>query len=111
MSLSEDERKAFEKELKDTEAGENVRIADEYKQMVKALEEVVGGPVTDPTTGKPLGRDKDAKDLVEESERFKLEALDIRSPETPKPRPARSSASTRRGSRPSTTRRSAGSTA
>ena len=82
MSLSEDERKAFEKELKDTEAVENVRIADEYKQMVKALEEILGGPVTDPSTGKPLGRAKDPKDLAEESERFKLDALDIRSPET-----------------------------
>jgi len=81
MSLSEEERKAFEKELKDTESGENARIADEYKQMIKALEEAVGGPVTDPTTGKPLGRAKDAKDLVEESERFKLESLDLRSPE------------------------------
>ncbi len=48
MSLSEEERKAFEKELKDTESSENARIADEYKQMVKALEEAVGGPVTDP---------------------------------------------------------------
>ncbi len=55
MSLSEDERKAFEKELKDTEAVENVRIADEYKQMVKALEEVLGGPVTDPSTGQAAG--------------------------------------------------------
>ncbi len=82
MSLSEDERKAFEKELKDTEAVENVRIADEYKQMVKALEEVLGGPVTDPSSGKPLGRAKDPKDLADESERFKLDALDIRSPET-----------------------------
>ncbi len=81
MSLSEDERKAFEKELKDTEAGENVRIADEYKQMVKALETAVGGPVADPQSGKPLGRSKDAKDLVDESDRFKLEALDLRSPE------------------------------
>jgi DNA-directed RNA polymerase subunit beta len=81
MSLSEDERKAFEKELKDTEAGENVRIADEYKQMVKSLEAAVGGPVADPQSGKPLGRSKDAKDLVEESDRFKLEALDLRSPE------------------------------
>ena len=81
MSLSEDERKAFEKELKDTEAVENVRIADEYKQMVKALEEILGGPVTDPSTGKALGRAKDPKDLAEESERFKLDALDIRSPE------------------------------
>ncbi len=48
MSLSEEERKAFEKELKDTEAVESQKVADEYKQMIKALEEVVGGPVTDP---------------------------------------------------------------
>jgi DNA-directed RNA polymerase subunit beta len=81
MSLSEEERKAFEKELKDTEAVENVRIADEYKQMIKVLEDILGGPVTDPGTGKPLGRAKDPKDLAEESERFKLDALDIRSPD------------------------------
>ncbi len=81
MSLSEEERKAFEKELKDTEAAENVRIADEYKQMVKALEELIGGPVSDPGTGKPLGRAKDPKDLVDENDRFKLESLDIRSPD------------------------------
>jgi DNA-directed RNA polymerase subunit beta len=81
MSLNEDERKAFEKELKDTEAAENVRISDEYKQLIKAIEEATGAPVTDPATGKPLGRAKDPKDLVEESDRFKLDALDIRSPE------------------------------
>ena len=62
--------------------------------MIKALEEALGGPVTDPNTGKPFGRDKDPKDLADESERFKLEALDLRSPSRP-PRPARSSASTR----------------
>jgi DNA-directed RNA polymerase subunit beta len=49
--------------------------------MIKALEEAVAGPVTDPSSGKPLGRAKDSKDLVEESERFKLESLDLRSPE------------------------------
>jgi DNA-directed RNA polymerase subunit beta len=81
MSLNEEERKAFEKELKDTEAAENVRIADEYKQLIKAIEEALGGPVTDPATGKAMGRAKDPKDLVEESDRFKLDALDIRSPD------------------------------
>jgi DNA-directed RNA polymerase subunit beta len=81
MSLSEDERKAFEKELKDTESNENARIADEYRQMIKALEEAIGGPVTDPATGKPLGRSKEPRELVEESDRFKLEALDLRSPQ------------------------------
>ena len=81
MSLSEEERKVFEKELKDTEQAENARIADDYKQMIKALEEAVGGPVLDPQTGKALGRDKEPKALADESERFKLEALDLRSPE------------------------------
>ncbi|HEY2154132.1 MAG TPA: DNA-directed RNA polymerase subunit beta, partial [Isosphaeraceae bacterium] len=81
MSLNEDERKAFEKELKDTETVENAKIAEEYKAMIKALEEAIGGPVLDPGTGKPLGRDKDAKVLADESERFKLEALDLRSPD------------------------------
>jgi DNA-directed RNA polymerase subunit beta len=80
MSLNDDERKAFEKELKDTESAENAKIADEYKQMIKALEDAVGGPVTDPSSGKPLGRDKDPKALADESERFRLEALDLRSP-------------------------------
>ena len=111
MSLNEDERKAFEKELKDTEAAESVKIADEYKQMIKALEDVLGGPVTDPTTGKPFGRDKDPKNLADESERFKLETLDLRSPERAMPKPARSSASIRPGSSPCATRRTAGSTA
>ena len=81
MSLNEDERKAFEKELKDTESVENVRIAEEYKQMIKALEEAIGGPVLDPSSGKPLGRDKDSKVLADESERFRPEALDLRSPD------------------------------
>ncbi len=49
--------------------------------MVKALEELIGGPVSDPGTGKPLGRAKDPKDLVDENDRFKLESLDIRSPD------------------------------
>ena len=80
MSLTEDERKVFEKELKDVEAAENVKVADEYKSMIKALEEVVGGPVTDPQSGKPFGRERDHKVLAEESERFKFEALDLRSP-------------------------------
>ncbi len=80
MSLSEEERKAFDKEIKDTEQAENMKIAEEYKAMIKALEQVVGGPINDPTTGKPFGRDKEAKSLADESDRFKLQTLDIRTP-------------------------------
>ncbi len=48
MSLSEEERKAFDKELKDVELVESQKVADEYKQMIKALEEIAGGPIHDP---------------------------------------------------------------
>jgi DNA-directed RNA polymerase subunit beta len=81
MSLSEEERKAFEKELKETEAVESQKVADEYKQLIKALEEVIGGPVNNPETAKPFGREKDPVKLAEESEAFRLEKLDLRSPD------------------------------
>ena len=80
MSLTEEERKVFEDELKETEALESQKVADEYRQLIKALEEVVGGPVADPESGKPYGREKDVVKLVDESEGFKLEKLDLRSP-------------------------------
>jgi DNA-directed RNA polymerase subunit beta len=80
MSLNEDERKAFEKELKDTEHAESLKVAEEYKAMIKALEEVIGGPVTNPETSRPFGREKDPVKLAEESETFRLEKLDLRSP-------------------------------
>jgi DNA-directed RNA polymerase subunit beta len=80
MSLSEEERKAFEKELKDTEHAESLKVAEEYKAMIKALEEVIGGPVINPETSKPFGREKDPVKLAEESEHFRLEKLNLRSP-------------------------------
>ena len=84
MSLGEDERKEFEKELKETELAESQKVADEYKAMIRAMEEAVGGPIPDPETGKPLGRDKDPVKLAEESERFHIEKLDLRSPDLQK---------------------------
>ena len=79
MSLPEEERKAFEKELKDVETVECQKAADEYKQMIKSLEEIVGGPIVNPESGKPYGRDKDPIKLAEESETFDLDKLDLRS--------------------------------
>ncbi len=82
MSLNEDERKAFEKELKETEQTEAAKIGDEYKALIKALEDLLeSGPLTNPESGKPYGREKDVVKLAEESETFKLEKLDLRSPE------------------------------
>ena len=80
MSLSEEERKAFEKELKDVEQIESQRVADEYRDMIKELETLIDGPLNNPDTGKPFGKEKEAIKLAEESESFKLEKLDLRSP-------------------------------
>jgi len=80
MSLSEEERKAFEKELKEVETAESQKVADEYLEMLKELEAAVDGPLTNPDTAKPFGKDKDIVKLAEESESFKLEKLDLRSP-------------------------------
>ena len=103
MSLNEDERKAFEKELKDTELAESVKIADEYKQMIKALEEATGGPVRRPRL--PASRSAAARTprswptrASGSSSRPSTSAA----PSGPRRR-ARSSASTARGSRPCAT--------
>ena len=42
MSLSEDERKIFEKELKDVENEGNVEIANTFEALIKELEEAAG---------------------------------------------------------------------
>ena len=111
MSLNEDERKAFEKELKDTEPAENVRIADEYKQMIKALEEALGGPVTDPATGKPLGRDQGPQGPGRRERA--VQARGARPPQPrARPRRAQGRPPVRPADRgPAATRRTAGSTA
>ena len=111
MSLNEEERKAFEKELKDTEQVESVKIADEYKQMIKALEEVArrAGRSTRPPASRWAAtrtpRPWPTRASGSSSRRSTSAAPSAR------PRRARSSASTPRGSRRSATRRTAGSTA
>jgi DNA-directed RNA polymerase subunit beta len=80
MSLSDEDRKVFEKDIKDIELAESLRIAEEYKAMLKEIEAVVGAPLTHPETGKTFGKEKDTVKLAEESEKFPNEKLDIRSP-------------------------------
>ena len=47
MSLSEDERKAFEAALKEAEAKGNERIAVAFGELVKEIEEVLKKKLTD----------------------------------------------------------------
>ncbi len=80
LSLSEEERKAFEKALKEAEAAGAAKIAAAFSAMAQEMESVLQRPLVD-DEGTPLVRDQDAKFIAEQAQRFKLDAIDIRSPQ------------------------------
>jgi DNA-directed RNA polymerase subunit beta len=80
LSLSEDERKQFEKQLKETEAQGNAHIAQAFGALVEQIEGIVQRPLTD-EDGNALVRDQEHKYVAEQAQRFKIESLDIRSPQ------------------------------
>jgi DNA-directed RNA polymerase subunit beta len=84
-SMSEEERKALDKEQRETEHRSNKLIADQFRTMISEILAVLDKKeLKDPVTGKNLGTDKDDKVLVEQAATFKLDSLDIRSPERQK---------------------------
>jgi DNA-directed RNA polymerase subunit beta len=84
-SMSEEERKAFDKENKETEARYNKMIADQFRAMVTEISTILDRKeLKDPITGKVLAADKDDKIVVEQAQAFKLDGLDIRSPDRQK---------------------------
>jgi DNA-directed RNA polymerase subunit beta len=82
LSLSDDERKAFEKALKDAEADGNAKIAQAFGGLVEEVEGILQRPLTD-EDGTPLVRDQEHKFVAEQAARFKttFDKLDIRSPQ------------------------------
>jgi DNA-directed RNA polymerase subunit beta len=81
-SMSEEERKEFDKEQKHTENSYNKHIAEQFRAMISELGAVLDKKeIRDPTTNKALGADKDDKGVAEQALAFKLDKLDIRSPE------------------------------
>jgi DNA-directed RNA polymerase subunit beta len=84
-SMTEEERKELAREEKriDTEYAE--KIATQFREFVEALGEVLDKKeLKDPNTGKVLGADKDDKVVAEQAKAFKLENLDIRTPDKAK---------------------------
>ena len=71
MSLSEDERKIFEKELKDAESAGNEEIASTFESLVRDLEEAAGTKLKD-ATGTPLADGQDPKFVAERATSFAL---------------------------------------
>ena len=74
MSLSDEERKVFEKEVKEAETEGNNRIATVFAAMIQQMEVVVGKPLTD-EDGTPLTRDQDDKFIAEVAAQFRVEPI------------------------------------
>ena len=74
MSLTEDERKKFEKELKDVETEGNKAIADTFGEMIGEIEKTIGRILTD-EDGTPLVRDQDARFVAERATQFRLQTV------------------------------------
>ncbi len=75
-SMTEDERKAWDKDHKDVENKFNQMIADYYKAMGNDLTEIL-----EKKDVKHLGLDRDNKAIAESAGAFKIADLDIRTPE------------------------------
>jgi len=75
-SMTEEERKTWDKEHKDLENKFNKQIADQFRSFGADLAEVL-----DKKDVKQLGLDRDDKTLAEEAGAFKIADLDIRTPD------------------------------
>jgi len=80
MSLSEEERKLFEKSLKQAENEGNTAIAAAFTEMIEQMEKVLQRTLSD-DDGTPLVKDQDAKSIAERAHTFKLDTITIRSPQ------------------------------
>jgi len=74
MSLSEEERKVFEKDLKAAEADGNEKIAEVFGELIAAMEKVIGKTMTDEDET-PLVRDQDPKFVGEKAVNFRLQSV------------------------------------
>ncbi|TWT88137.1 DNA-directed RNA polymerase subunit beta [Pseudobythopirellula maris] len=83
MSLTEEERKEFERTLKNAEAEGAETIAKAFTELVTAVEGALKKKLTD-DDGNSLVHDQDPKFVAEQASNFRLERLDIRSPERQK---------------------------
>ncbi|PHR94884.1 MAG: DNA-directed RNA polymerase subunit beta [Blastopirellula sp.] len=74
MSLGDDERKAFEKEIKDAETAGNESISEQFVILIAEIEKVLGKTLTD-DDGTPLTQDQDAKFVAEQAQQFRLKSI------------------------------------
>ena len=80
MSLSEDERREFQKQVKEAESEGNLAVAEAFGTLVAEIEKVLQKPLS-AADGSPLVRNQDHKVVAERATQFNLDELDIRSPQ------------------------------
>ncbi len=80
MSLSDEERKEFEDNLKKAEAEGNAKIAEAFGQLVERIESILKRKLTD-EDGNPLVEGQEHRYVAEQAQRFDIGKLDIRSEE------------------------------
>jgi DNA-directed RNA polymerase subunit beta len=84
-NMTEDERKELARQEKEINETYSEKIASQFREFVEALEGVLDKKeLKDPNTGKQLASDKDDRVVAEQAKTFKLENLDIRSPDSQK---------------------------
>ncbi|MEO2045760.1 MAG: DNA-directed RNA polymerase subunit beta [Pirellulales bacterium] len=83
MSLGEDERKLFENSLKDAEASCREQIAEVFTELITGIEEILQRKLTD-EDGNELVHNQESPFVAEQARVFKLDALEIRSPQRKK---------------------------
>lgn len=74
LSLSDEEKKVFDKDLKAAETEGNERISEVFSNMIEDMEKILGKPITDDDKV-PLTRDKDSKFIAEQAQIFRLNNL------------------------------------
>jgi DNA-directed RNA polymerase subunit beta len=80
--MTEDERKELARQEKEIEGTYSSKIAEQFREFITALEGVLDKKeLKDPNTGKQYASDKEDKAVSDQAKGFKLENLDIRSPE------------------------------
>jgi DNA-directed RNA polymerase subunit beta len=85
-SMTDEERKAFDKEQKELENRFNKLIAEQARALATELATVLDKKdLKDPESHKPLFSEKDDKTLAEQAVAFRFDKLDLRSPEKNKP--------------------------
>jgi len=81
-SMTEEERKELARQEKEIEVTYSKKIAEQFREFIGALESVLDKKeLKDPNTGKQFASEKEDKTVAEQAKGFKLDNLDIRSPE------------------------------